>query len=231
MRIYNIVGTDGAWFSPYGWRARAVLLCKQIPVEWVDVPISELKSATAFAGTATTPLLVDDNDGKEVLLKDSWSIARYLDEQFPTCPLFPKESMPGIELFNRLIDPMLQIPGFAAFSNEYFSNKIVYGTDAVIMRNIVERATGRSVEDNAAIQSKLVTEFRTRLAPLDAQFAEHPWLLRDFSFADVLLLSSLKCFATVLHGIDEVLGNEHEFADLRDWYARIHTHCHIEDPY
>ncbi|MBA2661571.1 MAG: glutathione S-transferase N-terminal domain-containing protein [Bradymonadaceae bacterium] len=59
MRIYNIVGTDGSWFSPFGWRARAVLLCKRIPVEWVDVPISELASAVAFAGTTTTPLLVE----------------------------------------------------------------------------------------------------------------------------------------------------------------------------
>jgi glutathione S-transferase len=228
MRIYNIVGTDGSWFSPYGWRARAVLLAKRIPVEWVDVPISRLRSATAFAGTATTPLLVEEDGG---LIKETWSIARHLDARFPEPPLFPQAQGPGIALFNRQIDSLLQIPGFAAFSPHYFSNGVISGEDATAFRDIVQRATGRAVEENAAMQAELAAAFRRRLEPIDAQLGEYEWLLGEFTYADILLLSCLKCFATVNRGLNAVLGDEAKFGKLRAWYARIHGVCRIEDPY
>jgi glutathione S-transferase len=231
MRIYNIVGTDGSWFSPYGWRARALLLAKRIPVQWVDVPVSQLERATAFAGATTTPLLVDDAGGRELVLKDAWSIARYLDEKFPDRPVFPQAQLPSIELLNRQIDRTLQIPGFAAWSPHYFSNGVVSGADADVFRNIVRRATGRSVEENAAIQPELAAAFRRQLEPMEAQLAAYEWLLRDFTYADILLLSCLKGFATVLRGLDGVLGSESQFGKLREWYSRIHAACRIEDPY
>lgn len=230
MRIYNIVGTDGSWFSPYGWRARAVILAKRIAVAWVDVPVRQLPSATAFAGTTTTPLLVEDRGGEQVVFKDTWSIARHLDEMFPEVPLFA-HSRPAIALFNRQIDESLQIHGFAAWSPNYFSNGVISGDDEPVFRAIVLRATGRSVEKNAAIQPELVAAYRKRLEPFDAQLREYPWLLGEFSYADILLLSSLKCFATVLRGVDGVLGRADALPDLRDWYARIHATCHIQDPY
>jgi glutathione S-transferase len=230
MRIYNIVGTDGSWFSPYGWRARAAILGKRIAVEWVDVPVSQLQSATAFAGTATTPLLVDNRAGDPVLLKDTWSIARYLDENFPERPLFPEEQVPAIRLFNRQLDGTLQLPGFAAWSPHYFSNGVISGQDEPVFRDLVRRATGRSVQENAALHPELVSAFRKRLEPIEAQLAEYEWLLRNFSYADILLLSCLKCFATVLRGLDPVLGNEAPFTALRKWYSRLHTLCHINDP-
>lgn len=231
MRIYNMVGTDGSWFSPYGWRARAVLLAKRIAVEWVDVRVAQVRSATAFAGTSTTPLLVAESDGEELVLKDTWSIARYLDEKFPQCPLFPEAQMPGIKLFNRQIDATLQIPGFAAWSPQYFANGIVSGDDAAVFRDIVRRATGRSVEENAAMQPELVAAFRKRLEAIDAHLTEYEWMFRDFTYADVLLLSCVKCFATVLGGLDGVLGNDGTLIKLRDWYSRIHAVCHIENPH
>jgi len=93
------------------------------------------------------------------------------------------------------------------------------------------RATGATVEENQRNQPALVRVFRERLLPLDAQLAHCDWLLGAFSYADILLLSCVKCFATVLRGVDGVIGADEALPHLRGWYARIHDVCHITDPY
>ena len=166
--VYNRVGSDGSWFSPFGWRTRALLLLKQVPVEWVDIRPSELGKALSFADARTTPLLVDRSDRENpVVLKDTWSIATHLESTSPEPNAFPEGAMTGIRLFNGLIDSVWQIPGFAAFSPWYFSNGVIRGADEPLFRGIVQKATGRSVEENAARVDALMQDFWLRLRPLE----------------------------------------------------------------
>ena len=231
LTLYNMIGSDGSWFSPYGWRIRALLSYKQLDVQWVELRASEVAQALEFADTRTTPLLVDRRGNHPELLRDTWSIARHIEAIQPGPEAFPSGLEASIRLFERMLDRAWQLPGFAAWSPDYFSSGVMAGADAEVFRAIVQRATGRSVESNLADQAKLVADFRTRLAPLESQLSDARWLLGSFSHADILLLSVLKCFSTVLRGLDGVLGEAPAFPALRDWYLRVHNECRIGDPY
>jgi glutathione S-transferase len=75
--LYEIVGSDDRRFSPFCWRVRMALAHKGLechfePVRYVD------KEKIAFSGQKLVPILVDFG---EVVL-DSWSIAKYIDENY-----------------------------------------------------------------------------------------------------------------------------------------------------
>lgn len=231
--IYNMVGTDGSWFSPFGWRARAVLLAKRVPVEWVGVTPHELTSRLAFAGGRTTPLLVDRLDpNAPIYIRDSIVIARHMERLYPDPMFFPPDTVEGIALFDRMITPFWQIPGFAAFAPLYFSNGVISGADEERFRAIIHGVTGRSVEENEAAHDGLLDEFRRRLAPLDDQLADQSWLLGPMSHADSLLFSCVKCFATVARGVEHVLGPaDGRLEHIHGWYRRFHEACEIDDPW
>lgn len=222
-RMFNIVGTDGSWFSPFGWRARAPALRGKAAVEWVDVPLHRQRSVLEPYAAATTPLLVGDG-GEEIT--SSVEIARTLQPE-----LFPEELADAIEALNARFDRDHQIPGFAAFAADYFLNGVSSGPDEPIMRSIVERATGRPVVEDAAEREDLVASFRASLHEFEGRLEDSAWLFGGApTYGDVLLFSCLKCFATVLRGVDGVLG-EDEFPFLRRWYGDFHREFRIEDPY
>jgi hypothetical protein len=148
--------------------------------------------------------------------------------------VFPPVLAEKIEAFNATFDKTYQIPGFAAFSPNYFSSGVISSDDEQVFRSIVARATGSTVEDNEAQQLKLVIGFWESLRPLLEGLGEgaDDWLFGPFSYADILLLSCIKCFATVMRGVVPVLGKKDgDLAKLHSWYARIHEVRNIKDPY
>lgn len=181
-RIFNLVGTSGAWFSPFGWRARAVLLRGKCTLEWVDVTMSRLKEATASFGTSTTPLLLLA-DGEQ--LKDSKEIARWIDSS-----LFPAEHQSAISLFEVMIDVLFQVPGFGIFSSLYLQNGVIAGDDLVPFEALVERATGKKIAQHGASFDVDIVVFRQKFKVIEKQLSSGPWVLGSpFTYADVLLFT------------------------------------------
>jgi glutathione S-transferase len=240
--LYNEVGTDGSWFSPFGWRVRALLSLKGINVTEVDMPFSQLKSVLEqFSGTSSTPCLIDyhdmDENGEPKVSQDSMDICVQLDEVFrgSDASIFPPDCAAEIEAFEESFHHDFQVPAFATFGSMYLSNGVISGEDDPVFRSFILRATGASVEENENNHEHLLAKFRASLKLLAKQLEGKDWLLGSaFTYNDLLLLGCLKCMATVMRGLDAVLGSSEadgEMANLHVWYANIHKHCNIKDPY
>src|ERR1700742_2659449 len=82
LRMYDLAGADpGRRFSPYCWRIRMALAHKKLPVETVPWRFTE-KAEIAASGQGLVPVLVDGDRW----VSDSWTIANYLEDNYPAHP-------------------------------------------------------------------------------------------------------------------------------------------------
>src|SRR3954468_15230729 len=82
IKLYDLAGAeDDRRFSPYCWRTKMALKHKGLEFETVPWRFTE-KDAIAFAGSTTVPVIRDG----ATAVADSWNIAVYLDEAYPSRP-------------------------------------------------------------------------------------------------------------------------------------------------
>jgi glutathione S-transferase len=82
--LYDLAGADPALrFSPYCWRTRMALAHKGLPIETVPWRFTD-KPAIAFSGQGRVPVIRDG----DTVISDSWAIAEYLEDRYPTPTLF-----------------------------------------------------------------------------------------------------------------------------------------------
>src|SRR2546428_5456397 len=82
IKLYDLAAAeDDRRFSPYCWRVKMALRHKGLPFETIPWRFTE-KDRIAFTGSTTVPVIVD---GKRAVY-DSWEIAVYLDEAYPSRP-------------------------------------------------------------------------------------------------------------------------------------------------
>ena len=82
IKLYDLAGAeDDRRFSPYCWRVKMALKHKGLPFETIPWRFTE-KDVIEFTGSKTVPVIVD---GKRAVY-DSWEIALYLDEAYPSRP-------------------------------------------------------------------------------------------------------------------------------------------------
>lgn len=85
--LYDLVFQDDRRPSPFCWRVKYAL--KHKGLDWREEPVGFTdKDRIAFAGSQTVPVL---HDG-DAAVKDSWAIARHLDQAYPARPLFTGEA-------------------------------------------------------------------------------------------------------------------------------------------
>jgi glutathione S-transferase len=83
ITLYDLVLDDDRRPSPFCWRAKLALRHKGL--EWRDEPVGFTeKHKIAFAQSQTVPVI---HDGTSVV-KDSWAIARHLEQAYPGDSLF-----------------------------------------------------------------------------------------------------------------------------------------------
>jgi glutathione S-transferase len=86
ITLYDLVLDEDRRPSPFCWRAKFAL--KHKGLTWRDEPMSFTeKHKIAFAQSQTVPVIHDDAK----VVKDSWAIARHLDEAHSDKPLFKGE--------------------------------------------------------------------------------------------------------------------------------------------
>src|SRR5215471_6608768 len=86
ITLYDLVFEEDRRPSPFCWRAKFAL--KHKGLTWRDEPVGFTeKQKIAFAQSQLVPVI---HDGPNVV-KDSWAIARHLDEAYPDKPLFKSE--------------------------------------------------------------------------------------------------------------------------------------------
>ena len=81
ITLYELSGTQARRFSPYCWRARLALTHKGLDYETVPVRFTA-KDVIAFSNQERVPVIRDG----ETVVSDSWAIACYLEDTYPTRP-------------------------------------------------------------------------------------------------------------------------------------------------
>lgn len=85
--LYDLVFQEDRRPSPFCWRVKYALAHKGL--EWREEPVGFTdKDRIAFAESQTVPVIKDG----AVAVKDSWAIARHLEQAHPGKPLFPGEA-------------------------------------------------------------------------------------------------------------------------------------------
>src|SRR6201988_732112 len=96
ITLYDLAGAEeDRRFSPYCWRIKMALKHKGLDFETTPGRFTE-KDALAPYKSATVPVLVDGDRG----LGESWDIAVYLEEAYPSRPaLFEGEASKVLSFF------------------------------------------------------------------------------------------------------------------------------------
>ena len=153
--LYDLAGEDPARrFSPYCWRTRMALAHKGLPVKTVPWRFTD-KEVIASTGQGRVPVLVDG----ETAVHDSWTIALYLEEQYPDRPsLFHGAAAMAVTRFvNSWADRVLM--SLAATLIIVDIHDHLHEKDRAYFRASREKAFGKSLEDVMAGRDTRVVQF------------------------------------------------------------------------
>src|SRR5437762_14210645 len=82
IKLYDLAGAeDDRRFSPYCWRVKMALKHKGLDFETIPWRFTDKEAIAPYKST-TVPVLLDGNES----VADSWAIALYLDEVYPSRP-------------------------------------------------------------------------------------------------------------------------------------------------
>lgn len=169
--LYQLAGRDDFRFSPYSWRARMALAHKGLEAELRDVKFSN-RAPIAPSGQERVPVLVDG----EAWISDSWTIAEYLEDNFPeTRPLFGGGDGRAVTRFvNSWADSVLVGGVFGLIARDILDH--VHADDVEFFRTTREARVGRSLEDFQAGREDRLEPFRASLTPLRLTLKKQPFL-------------------------------------------------------
>lgn len=169
--LHDLAGEDSELrFSPYCWRTRLALAHKGLPVETVPWRFTEA-AAIAFSGQGKVPVI---QDGGKVV-HDSWSIAGYLEDRYPSPTLFGGAMGQAHCLFvNSWADAVL-VGGIARFIVRDLMD-IIDPKDRDYFRSSREARFGDSLEVVQQGRESRLAAFRDSLLPLRLVLRRQQWL-------------------------------------------------------
>ena len=162
ITLYDLAGQEeDRRFSPYCWRVKMALKHKGLDFETVPWRFTD-KEAIAFSEQGLVPVL---RDGGATVV-DSWKIALYLEEAYPSRPaLFEGgQAMALSHFFNtwafRAIHPaVLKVILLDVFAR-------IHEKDKVYFRESREKRFGLTLEEYAGDRNKALADLRGALEPL-----------------------------------------------------------------
>jgi glutathione S-transferase len=171
MKLYELCGADGRYFSPYCWRTRMALAHKGFEPTREIIHFCD-KDRIAFSGQDKVPILVD---GDHVVF-DSHAIALYLDETYPDQPsLFGDAIGSGqAQFFTQWVNSTVHGPLLHCVIQDIFEH-----LDDASKDYFVESRTARMGKPLAEVQAgrdQSVLKFRKALTPVRLTFNEQPYL-------------------------------------------------------
>ena len=222
IKLYDLTGAeDDRRFSPYCWRVKMALMHKGLAFETIPWRFTE-KDVIAFTGSKTVPVIVD---GKQAVY-DSWEIALYLDEAYPSRPgLFEGTESRALALFlqhwavRSLHAPLLRVILLDLYRH-------VHEKDQAYFRESREKRLGGKLEHVAGDPMKSLAEFRGALEPLRPGLAQNPFVCgKGPGFADYIVFGTFQWARSVspqrlLEPDDPVYAWRERMLDLFEGYAR-----------
>ena len=184
LTLYELGGRDDRRYSMFSWRTRLALAHKGLSVECRPVRVSD-KAAIAFSKQDKVPILMDG----DTTIHDSWRIAQHLEAHYPDKPLFGGEIGQSLSRFiNAWVDRTI-IPRLVPLLVLDVGG-IVDDADARHLRDGMEKAFGKSLEELAANRDKDIVAFRRLLDPARATLRGQAFLGGSQpAYADYILFS------------------------------------------
>jgi glutathione S-transferase len=151
------------------------------------------KAAIAFSGGKTVPVIKDGPNGETRVVRDSWKIAEYLEDQYPDKPsLFGGPIGRGVtQTFNTWTDRALVPAMLPLVVPELFAR--IDPADAVFFRQMMEGFLKRTLEETLARREESLKRLNMVLEPLQAAVKRQPFVSGAApAYADHILLSVLQ---------------------------------------
>jgi glutathione S-transferase len=225
LKLYELVGTDEARpFSPFCWRTRMALAHKGLSAESIPWRFTE-KHAIAPHRSEKVPVLLDG----ETAVVDSWTIATYLEDNYPDRPsLFGGEG-------GRAMGRMMNWWGDVTVVGGMFPLIVadipghLHPVDAVYFRTSREARFGKPLEEMVAGREKTVEGFRRALDPMRLTLRTQAFLGGDApNYADYIVFGAFQWARAVspfklLAENDPVYAWRERLLDAFDGMARKST--------
>ncbi len=217
--MHDLAGADPELrFSPYCWRTRFALAHKGLPVETVPWRFTDTE-AIAFSGQGKVPVIRDGSD----VVSDSWAIAEYLEDRYPSPTLFGGPGGRAHALFvNSWADGVL-VGAIARFIVRDLLD-IIDPKDQAYFRTSREQRFGMTLEAVQAGREESLAAFRAQLMPVRLVLRRQKWLggaapsYADFIVAGTLMWPHCGSRFALLAADDPV---EAWFRQVRELYGRL----------
>ena len=210
VELYDLAGAGDLRFSPYCFRAKAVLAYKGIPYRTIPVRFTE-KDKIAFSGQDRVPVIRDG----DAVRHDSWTIAGYLEQKQPAPSIFPG---PGLKeacrFFNLYVDRTVHGALFPVVVWDIFTH--IEAVDRDYFRRTREERLGATLETVASRRDQYRAQMRATLADLEAAVSGQQYFFGLLTYADLCLLGTLSWVRAVSE--EPVLD---PFPALRQWWERL----------
>jgi glutathione S-transferase len=225
IQLYDLAGAeDDRRFSPYCWRTKMALKHKALEFEAIPWRFTE-KDKIAFTGSGTVPVIVDG--GRAVY--DSFEIAVYLDEAYPSRPgLFEGTESRALSFFlSHWAVRTLHPPLLRAIVMDLYGQ--LHEKDRAYFRESREKRLGARLEDVAAEQKKWLADFRGALEPLRPGLVQNAFIAgKGPGFADYIVFGAFQWARSVsplrlLEPDDPVYTWRERMLELFGGYAREAT--------
>jgi glutathione S-transferase len=222
IQLYDLAGAeDDRRFSPYCWRTKMALKHKGLEFEALPWRFTE-KDGIAFTGSTTVPVIVDGDRA----VYDSFEIAVYLDEAYPSRPgLFEGSESRALSLFmSHWAVRSLHAPLLRAILMDIY--KHLHEKDRAYFRESREKRLGGRLEDVAADPKKSLAEFRGALEALRPGLAQNPFICgKGPGFPDYIVFGPFQWARSVsplrlIEPDDPVYKWRERMLDLFGGYAR-----------
>jgi glutathione S-transferase len=222
IQLYDLAGAeDDRRFSPYCWRVKMALIHKGLAYEAIPWRYTE-KDKIASTGSSAVPVIVDG--GRAVY--DSWEIALYLDEAYPSRPgLFQGMESRALCLFlhhwavRSLHAPLLRVVVMDIYRH-------LHEKDKAYFRETREKRLGGRLEEVGADPQKWLGEFRNALEPLRPVLEQNLFFSgKGPGFADYIVFGTFMWARSIspLHLLepqDPLYAWRERMLDLFDGHAR-----------
>jgi len=222
IKLYDLAGAEeDRRFSPYCWRVKMALKHKGLAFDTVPWRFTE-KDAIEFTGSTTVPVIVD---GKRAVY-DSWEIALYLDEAYPSRPgLFDgSESRALSHFFSLWTVRNLHAPLLRAIVLDLYGQ--LHEKDRAYFRESREKRLGAPLEQAGGDPKKALAEFHGALEPLRPVLVQNTFVSgKGPGFADYILFGAFQWARSVspqrlLEPDDPLYAWRERMLDLWDGYGR-----------
>jgi len=221
IQLWELRGKGERRYSLFSWRTRMALRHKGLAFDSTPVAMSD-KVAIAFSAGKTVPIIKDG----ETVVRDSWRIAEYLEDQYPERPtLFGGAIGRGVtQTFNTWVDRAIvpaMMPVIVADVHER-----VDPADEQYFRRQFEGFLKCTLEEARERSPQAHERLKRVLEPLEAALKRQPFVCGAApAYADYILFSVAQWARVmsprVIFDTSEALfGWRERILDLYDAFAR-----------